>query len=206
MSDVDPRSGGTAPAPIGRRERKKAATRQAIADAALRLFLERGYDDVGIREIADTADVSTTTLFKHFPVKEALVFDREADMEAGLLAAVYERPRGQSIPAALCEHALRCREAAPDADPRFATFLRLVNDTPALRDYHQAMWLRHTTALAAAIADESGLAADDPACTALAHFSLEAPHAARAHGNPREALTRAFDLLDNGWRALTSRP
>ncbi|MFC9291972.1 TetR/AcrR family transcriptional regulator, partial [Streptomyces sp. NPDC057052] len=37
---------GAAPAPMGRRERKKAATRQAIADTALRLFLERGYDDV----------------------------------------------------------------------------------------------------------------------------------------------------------------
>ncbi|WP_280431681.1 helix-turn-helix domain-containing protein, partial [Nocardia brasiliensis] len=51
----------------GRRERKKAANRQALADAALRLFLERGYDAVGVREIADAADVSVATLFKHFP-------------------------------------------------------------------------------------------------------------------------------------------
>lgn len=202
MSDADAPS-GTPSAPMGRRERKKAATRQAIADAALRLFLERGYDDVGIREIADAADVSTTTLFKHFPVKEALVFDEEADHEAGLLAAVRERPPGRSIPAALCEHALRCRGADADSDPRFAAFLELVNSTPALRDYHQAMWLRHTAALAKAIAEESGLAADDPACTALAHFALEAPRAARAHDDPREALIRAFDLLDNGWRTLT---
>ncbi|MFD6073807.1 TetR/AcrR family transcriptional regulator, partial [Amycolatopsis lurida] len=48
----------------GRRERKKAATRQALADAALKLFLERGYDQVSIRDIAEAADVSTTTLFK----------------------------------------------------------------------------------------------------------------------------------------------
>ncbi|HWO62981.1 MAG TPA: helix-turn-helix domain-containing protein, partial [Umezawaea sp.] len=59
----------------GRRERKKAATRQALADAALRLFLERGFDAVGVREIADAADVATTTLFKYFPTKESLVFD-----------------------------------------------------------------------------------------------------------------------------------
>jgi AcrR family transcriptional regulator len=197
--------GAPAPAPTSRRERKKAATRQAIADAALRLFLERGFDNVGIREIADAADVSTTTLFKHFPVKEALVFDREADLEAGLLAAVRERPPGQSIPAALREHALRHRRADADSDPRFAEFLELVNSTPALRDYHQAMWLRHTAALAEAIAEESGLPADDPACTALAHFALEAPRVARAHDDAREALVRAFDLLDHGWRALTSR-
>ncbi|MFJ5228519.1 TetR/AcrR family transcriptional regulator [Kitasatospora sp. NPDC088391] len=192
------------PPPPGRRERKKAATRQAIADAALRLFLERGYDEVGIREIADAADVSTTTLFKHFPAKEALVFDEEADLEAVLLAAVRDRPAGQSVPAALCEHALRHRRGATDGDPRFAAFLALVDSTPALRDHRQAMWLRHTAALAAVVAEQSGLPADDPACTALAHFALEAPRAAAAHQDVPAALARAFDLLDLGWTALTA--
>ncbi|MFE9097190.1 TetR/AcrR family transcriptional regulator [Streptomyces sp. NPDC007264] len=190
------------PAPMGRRERKKAATRQAIADAALRLFLERGYDEVGIREIADAADVSTTTLFKHFPVKEALVFDEDAEQEARLLAAVRERPEGQSVPAALREHALRARLATADGDARFAAFTDMVNSTPALRDYVQNMWLRHTAALAEVIAQESGLPADDPACTALAHFALEAPRAVHTHQDLRQAITRAFELLENGWNAL----
>ncbi|NEY35330.1 TetR family transcriptional regulator [Streptomyces sp. PRKS01-65] len=194
---------GPSPAPAGRRERKKAATRQAIADAALRLFLERGYDEVGVREIADAADVSTTTLFKHFPVKEALVFDEDRDQEARLLAAVRERPEGQSLPAALREHALTTRLAAADGDARFSAFADLVAATPALRDYAQNMWLRHTAALAQAIAEESGLAPDDPLCAALAHFALEAPRAACAHDNPREAITRAFDLLEHGWSTLT---
>lgn len=189
-------------APMGRRERKKAATRQAIADAALRLFLERGYEAVGIREIADAADVSTTTLFKHFPAKEALVFDEDAEQEARLLAAVRERPEGQSIPAALCEHALTTRLAATGGDARFAAFTELVTGTPALRDYGQKMWLRHASALAEAIAEESGLAADDPACTALAHFALEAPRVAAAHDDPREAVVRAFGLLEHGWSVI----
>src|ERR1700754_3127877 len=93
--------------PAGRRERKKAATRQAIADAALRLFLEHGYDQVSIRDIADAADVSTTTLFKHFTGKEALVFDEEADREAELVGAVRDRPAGTRILDALREHILR---------------------------------------------------------------------------------------------------
>ncbi|GAA3167598.1 TetR/AcrR family transcriptional regulator [Nonomuraea roseoviolacea] len=191
---------GPAPAPVGRRERKKAATRQAIADAALRLFLERGYDEVGIREIADAADVSTTTLFKHFPVKEALVFDEDSDQEARLLAAVRERPEGRSIPAALREHALTTRLATGAAeDGDFAAFANLVATTPALRDYAQNMWLRHAAALARVIAEESGLAADDPVCAALAHFALEAPRAASTHDNPRQAIVRAFDLLEHGW-------
>ncbi|MFD9488320.1 TetR/AcrR family transcriptional regulator [Streptomyces sp. NPDC059991] len=193
---------GPATAPMGRRERKKAATRQAIADAALLLFLERGYDDVGIREIADAADVSTTTLFKHFPAKEALVFDEDADQEARLLAAVRERVKDQSIPAALREHALRYRLAPAGGDARFTAFVDLVNNTPALRDYLQGMWLRHTAALAQVIAEESGLPEADPTCAALAHFALEAPRAARSHDDPRQAVTRAFDLLESGWHTL----
>ncbi|MEU4013115.1 TetR/AcrR family transcriptional regulator [Streptomyces pseudogriseolus] len=195
----------TPPAPLGRRERKKAATRRAIADAALRLFLERGYDAVGIREIADAADVSTTTLFKHFPVKEALVFDEDDDQEERLLTAVRERPAGQSIPAALRAHALASRLITPDGDDRLAAFRHLVTTTPALRDYGQNMWLRHTTALARVIAEESGRPAGDPACLALAHFALEAPRAAYSHTDPREAVISAFDLLEHGWEALTGK-
>ncbi|MFZ4156685.1 TetR/AcrR family transcriptional regulator [Streptomyces pseudogriseolus] len=191
------------PAPPGRRERKKAATRRAIAEAALRLFLERGYDAVGIREIADAADVSTTTLFKHFPVKEALVFDEDDDQEERLLAAVRERPAGQSIPAALRAHALASRLITPDGDDRLAAFRHLVTTTPALRDYGQNMWLRHTAALARVIAEESNRPADDPACLALAHFALEAPRAAYGHADPPAAVISAFALLEQGWEALT---
>ena len=53
----------------GRRERKKAATRQKIADTALALVAERGDDAVGIREVAAEADVAVTTLFSHFSSK-----------------------------------------------------------------------------------------------------------------------------------------
>ncbi|MGW5648430.1 helix-turn-helix domain-containing protein [Saccharopolyspora sp. NPDC003752] len=76
---------------MGRRERKKAATCQALADAAMELFLRRGFDRVSVREIADAADGSTTTLFKHFPSKEALVFGEAVDHEAELVAAVRDR-------------------------------------------------------------------------------------------------------------------
>ena len=64
------------------------------------------------------------------------------------------------------------------------------------------MWPRHTAALAQVIAEESGLAAGDPACTAMAHFALEAPRAACTHDDPRQAITRASELLEHGWSAL----
>ncbi|WP_280701645.1 helix-turn-helix domain-containing protein [Kitasatospora sp. GP82] len=187
---------------MGRRERKKAATRKALADAALELFLERGYDQVSIKDVAEAADVSTTTLFKHFSGKEALVFDEEAEIEAGLVAAVRERPPGRPIPAALRDYVLLARIDAA-ADPGFAPFLKLIDDTPALRDYAHRIWMRHETALAHAIAEDIGAPEDDTTCAALAHFALETVNLARGQADPRRTVQHAFDLLDRGWQAAT---
>lgn len=81
----------------GRRDRKKAATRRTLADAALKLFLERGYDNVTVKEIAEAADTAVATLFAHFPAgKEALILDDSGEREASLTAAIRERPEGTS--------------------------------------------------------------------------------------------------------------
>ncbi|MDQ3767496.1 MAG: TetR/AcrR family transcriptional regulator, partial [Actinomycetota bacterium] len=65
---------------VGRRERKKAETRRALSGAAVRLFLERDFDEVTVAEVAEEADTAVTTLFNHFPDgKDALLFDRDED-------------------------------------------------------------------------------------------------------------------------------
>ncbi|WP_410591877.1 TetR/AcrR family transcriptional regulator [Amycolatopsis sp. lyj-23] len=181
---------------IGRRERKKAQTRRALADAALALFLERGYDQVGVKEVADAADVSVTTLFKYFPSKEALVFDQDEDIEAALVLAVHGRPPAHTIVDALREHMLR---DSADGGPS-EQFIRLIESTPALRDYARSMWMRHETALARAIAEESGAPADDVACAALARFALASRELILAHPHRRRAAEEIFARLERGWR------
>ncbi|MER6455241.1 helix-turn-helix domain-containing protein [Streptomyces sp900105245] len=185
--------------PIGRRERKKAATRQAIADAALRLFLEHGYDSVGVRDVAEAADVSTTTVFKHFTGKEALVFDREQSTDEGLVAAVRGRAAGESVLDALRRHVLDTW--LPIAEhPQREQFHQLVDSTPALRAYAERMWVRHTGTLAAAVADEFGVDHGNLACTALARFVLEVPALAQGRKDRRAAVEELFGILANGWR------
>ncbi|MFJ2292635.1 TetR/AcrR family transcriptional regulator [Streptomyces sp. NPDC087894] len=153
-----------------------------------------------VRDVAERADVSTTTLFAHFPGKEALVFDRDADVEAELVAAVRDRPEGLGVVEALRAHALASWVLLA-ADPRRDRFTALVNGTPALREYGERMWMRHAGALSSAIAEELGRDEDDLVCAALARFVLEVPALATGRHDPRATVETVFDLLINGWRS-----
>ncbi|GAA2097302.1 TetR/AcrR family transcriptional regulator [Streptomyces albiaxialis] len=187
---------------MGRRERKKAQTRQALADAALRLFLERGYENVGVRDVAEAADVAVTTLFKHFPSKEALVFDEDEGQEEALVSSVRDRAPGQSVLGALRDHIVSTRGTFPHEEPGFVAMLDLVRSTPALRDYMHRMWMRHEEALAAALTEAFGVPEGDVRVAALAHYVMEIPRLAHDREDPPEAMNAVFDMLERGWGGL----
>jgi AcrR family transcriptional regulator len=63
-----------ATAPPGLRERKKRRTRRTIVDVGIRLFAEQGYDETTVAQIADEADVATSTFFNYFRTKDEIVF------------------------------------------------------------------------------------------------------------------------------------
>ena len=90
-------------------------------------------------------------------------------------------------------------------DPNFAAFRQLIHDTPALREYSRAMWLRYEGALARAVAEQTGRPADDLLCAALARFTLETMAFAGTYPDRfLEAIDQAFGLLGQGWTALTT--
>lgn len=184
-------------AAVGRRERKKAATRAAILDAATTLFLERGFDAVSVREIADKADVSPKTVFTHFPHKEALVFSDEDERHERLVAAVSGRAPGTSISDALKAHYLS--EIAAMASGPQRQILTLMEQTPALVDYAEKMWFRHEDALVAAITEEFGLTEPSDEIRFYVRFALHIQLIATRDADPEPAIDAGFRLLDKGW-------
>ncbi|MFH8444808.1 TetR/AcrR family transcriptional regulator [Streptomyces sp. NPDC018026] len=183
----------------GRRERKKAATRQKIADTALRLFLERGYDAVGIRDVAAEADVAVTTLFSHFASKEALVFEQDEDFEHRLTRAVTDRaPHEPLIPALRREILALVRHCtADDAAPIW----RMIDASPALRKYDESVRLRHAEALATAIAADAALTRSETAARTLARFVIDAYSLSREAPDPEAALDEIFPMIEAAWAA-----
>ncbi|WP_405163853.1 TetR/AcrR family transcriptional regulator [Nocardia sp. NBC_01499] len=190
--------------PSGRRERKKAATRQKIADTALRLFLERGYDAVGIRDVAAEADVAVTTLFSHFTSKEALVFERDDDFEHRLAQTVTGRAPHEPLMTVLRReiHAMVRHCASEDAAPIW----RMIDESPALRDYEGSMRLRHAASLATAIANDPDLSQSTTACRTIAMFVIDAHSLARTSADPQAAVDEIFQMIEAAWGAAQGSP
>ncbi|GGW96142.1 TetR family transcriptional regulator [Streptomyces malachitofuscus] len=123
--------------PTGLRARKKQRTRDTIADAAVSLFLERGFDRVSVNDIAATADVSKPTLFRYFPTKEDLVLHRFTDHLGEAARVVRDRRPDVDPVTALHRHFLAGLErydpvTGLNDHPEVVAFHRLVFSTPSL--------------------------------------------------------------------------
>jgi len=144
----------------GLRERKKAKTRQAIQDQALRLFREQGYDRTTVEQIADAAEVSPSTFFRYFPTKEDVVLYDALD--APLIDAFRRQPPAMS--------ALRAMQAAmhevwgaltpEEMDEQFERG-RLAYTVPALRERYVVEMVRTTSVMVDLVAERLGRQADD---------------------------------------------
>ena len=142
--------------PVGLRARKKARTRDTIADAAISLFLARGFDQVSVSDIAATAEVSKPTLFRYFATKEDLVLHRFADHNGEAARVVRDRRPDLAPMTALHRHfRARLDQFEPvtglNDHPQVVAFHRLVFSTPSLAGRLTQYMLDDEDALAAAL-------------------------------------------------------
>jgi AcrR family transcriptional regulator len=155
----------------GLRERKKERTRQSIRDAAVGLFMERGFERVTVAEIARAADVSEATVFNYFPTKEDLVYGQLEAFEAKLLDAVRDRAPGESALVAYARFLFSVRGLMTEqhGPEQVAAWARLILDSPALVSREQEIMARFTESLAQLLAEETGARAGDLRPSVAAH-------------------------------------
>ncbi|HUC55933.1 MAG TPA: TetR family transcriptional regulator [Streptosporangiaceae bacterium] len=149
------------------RERKKARTRAAIREHALRLIREQGYAATTVDQIADAADVSPSTFFRYFPTKEDVVLQDDFDVLA--LGAFEEQPASLSIVAAFraaAKEALLSISAEDLTDMRETSALILT--VPELRARAMDEYSRTIEVIAEAAAKRAGRDPDDFAIRVVA--------------------------------------
>ena len=118
------------------RERKKLRTRRALAEAALRLFTENGFDQTTLEDVAEEAEVSKSTFFRFFPAKEAAAVEAEIELWTAYLTTLADRELSGAILGEL-HHALASAIAGldPGWDQRFIDTRLLIIAAPDLLKY-----------------------------------------------------------------------
>ena len=162
----------------GLRERKKARTRRVIADAAARLFAERGYEQVAVSDVAREAEVSVQTVYNYFQTKEQLVTDLDREFQDQLSRLIRTRAAGTTPAAAIRQVVLSSvegiRRVAPEQWRGELGYLAAISPT-----VHRLL-LEMSDRQAASIA------------TAISETSTVTPELARLQGI---ALAGVFQIL-----------
>ncbi|WP_182901731.1 TetR/AcrR family transcriptional regulator [Microbispora sp. H10830] len=201
---------------LGLRERKKRQTRQLISDVASGLFMQRGFDNVTVAEVAEAAGVSTKTVFNYFPRKEDLFLDRYPEAVELVTRAVRERAEGETPLAALRRLFLgMLREGHPlgGIAPGYEVFWQVVQDSPALRARARELVEEFEGVLAHLFAEAAGRDPADPADPAprLAAALVVAAYRAvyvtsidriRAGDPMQDVLADRITLLDRALQAV----
>jgi len=151
--------------PPDRRSSRRLATREAISDAATRLFIERGFDQVTVDEIAAAAGVGRMTVFNHFVRKEDMFFDRDEEGRELLRAALRERDPGVAPVEALrlLAHRLVAEKSpAVEFSARSRGFVEAVEASETLKARARAIRDELAQAVATALCEGAGRAPADP--------------------------------------------
>jgi AcrR family transcriptional regulator len=156
----------------GLRERKKRLMRQLISDTATMMFVERGFDEVRVSEVAAACEVSEKTIYNYFPTKESLILDREEAMAQAIRRAL--GPGGapispiDSVVRLITDQVSQLYDSwdselseVPDMS-LIHRFYELFERTPALRAAQGDMMERLTEVAAQAMASRAGVDPDDP--------------------------------------------
>ncbi|HEY6534012.1 MAG TPA: TetR family transcriptional regulator [Acidimicrobiales bacterium] len=190
-------------APGGLRDRKKLKTRLAIEDAALELFSEKGFEATTVDDIAERAEVSTTTFFRYFPNKADVILTEQIERLPSLRQSIIDQPGSDSEIEAL-RNAIQ-QEWVGHIDPvRTARTTKAISSSRLLRGLGHEIGHTWQIAVSEALARRRGLRKVDArawlaATMALSVFgdSVKSWADSGCRGDLGKAVDRGFDTLQS---------
>jgi AcrR family transcriptional regulator len=197
------------PERLGLRERKKARTRAAIRQHALRLFREQGYYATTVDQIADAAEVSPATFFRYFPTKEDVVLQDDLDLISMALLAE-QPPELGPIAAFRAASVATLAELTPEDLARFQETTELAAAVPEIRARAIDEFVRTINQIAEGIAMRSGRSPDDFGVRTVAGaiigviMSVTIPDANSSTWNPEQMadIKKLFGRIDQALEYL----
>ncbi|HEV8623857.1 MAG TPA: TetR family transcriptional regulator [Acidimicrobiia bacterium] len=200
-------------APVeGLRERHRRRTAADLEEAALALFMEKGFDAVTIDDIAASADVSRRTFFRYFASKEDVILSDHPKRLGELQAALNRRPADEPALTALRHAILSLAGSFEEQREHMLRRFRLITDTPALEARSLCLQRNWETGVTAMLAERMGVdPADDLRPGVIAATTMSAMRVATANwlagggqGDLPAIVAAALDLLDGGLQAAAT--
>jgi AcrR family transcriptional regulator len=199
----------------GLRERKKLKTREAIVNAAMDLFEERGFEGTTVADIAAAADIAPRTFFAYFPSKDDVVFyDFEETLE-GLRSRLRDRDPGETAVDAIRAWVAAKVEGGDAHERHQACRRRLIRESEALAAHDRHLFGHFERALGEAVAEDLEAEADDirvrmvAAAGGAAFRTLAELKESKEELDAAEAMAlvdQALIFLRGGLEALRSAP
>ncbi|MCI2418243.1 TetR family transcriptional regulator [Saccharopolyspora sp. K220] len=195
---------GGAGSALGLRERKKRATRQALQQAAVRLFREHGIEAVTVEDICAQAGVSPRTFFNYFTAKEEVLVPWDPDIVESTARRVLAQP-AEHPPLRVAHTVLGAAIDTAMAAPTWRDQALLLRDKPELIRRIASASRTLETALADGLAQRLGRDREDhyvrllsaTAITAM-RSCIQSWHRAHPDTDLHDFLDEAFDLLSRG--------
>jgi AcrR family transcriptional regulator len=199
---------------LGLRERKKLRTRELIAEVALDLFSEHGYQATTVAEIAAAADLSERTVFGYFATKEDILFADHLALEHGLAEALENQQKGTVVLDTLREFVI---ENLSRFDEQARIRWQIVRHDDLLLAHQRARQAAFGEVIARAIAAELGERVDDlrpqlVTAAVVAAFTATYEHRFRARSQTASraqaiaVIDEAIVFLRGGLAAIRAFP
>lgn len=187
------------------RDRKKLLTKERLTDAALRLFMERGYEATRVDDIAAEVEVVPRTFFRYFCSKDDCLLHWYDIVEKVTLGNLRSRPAGEGVVTALIAMFAETIHDLVAQQRIAAVLIALTAQSPALRERLTVIRERHQRDIAHVLArrlprEDADVAEMVAAAVCAAHhYAVDRWAAAGGTRNVREytepTLATVRDLL-----------